>query len=77
MAQGHESHCMGWSVGSQPLVVDFSAGCLVEDAGLLVVRQLEYVQAIRALGARDVRVMLGHVLPNVIAPVVIATATTA
>ncbi len=39
---------------------------------VLVVRQLEYVQAIRALGARDVRVMLSHVLPNVIAPVVIA-----
>jgi ABC-type dipeptide/oligopeptide/nickel transport system permease subunit len=39
---------------------------------VLVVRQLEYVQAIRALGARDVRVMLQHVLPNVIAPVVIA-----
>ena len=39
---------------------------------VLVVRQLEYVQAIRALGARDIRVMLGHVLPNVIAPVVIA-----
>lgn len=39
---------------------------------VLVVRQLEYVQAIRALGARDVRVMLRHVLPNVIAPVVIA-----
>ncbi len=39
---------------------------------VLVVRQLEYVQAIRALGARDIRVMLQHVLPNVIAPVVIA-----
>ena len=39
---------------------------------VLVVRQLEYVQAIRALGAKDVRVMLRHVLPNVIAPVVIA-----
>ena len=41
MAQGHESHCMAWSVGSQPLVVDFTAGCLVQDAGLLVVRQLD------------------------------------
>jgi hypothetical protein len=41
MAEGHESHCMAWSVGSQPLVVDFTAGCLVEDAGLLVVRQLD------------------------------------
>lgn len=39
---------------------------------VLVVRQLEYVQAIRALGANDVRVILQHVLPNVIAPVVIA-----
>jgi ABC-type dipeptide/oligopeptide/nickel transport system permease subunit len=39
---------------------------------VLVVRQLEYVQAIRALGARDWRIMLRHVLPNVIAPVVIA-----
>lgn len=39
---------------------------------VLVVRQLEYVQAIRALGARDWRIMFQHVLPNVIAPVVIA-----
>ena len=39
---------------------------------VLVVRQLEYVQAIRALGAKDARVMMRHVLPNVIAPVVIA-----
>lgn len=39
---------------------------------VLVVRQLEYVQAIRALGAGDIRIMLHHVLPNVIAPVVIA-----
>ncbi|QJR38203.1 ABC transporter permease [Gemmatimonas groenlandica] len=39
---------------------------------VLVVRELEYVQAMRALGARDRRILLRHVLPNVIAPVVIA-----
>ena len=39
---------------------------------VLVVRQLEFVQAIRALGARDWRIIVRHVLPNVIAPVVIA-----
>jgi ABC-type dipeptide/oligopeptide/nickel transport system permease subunit len=39
---------------------------------VLVVRQLEYIQAIRALGAGDLRIMSQHVLPNVIAPVVIA-----
>jgi ABC-type dipeptide/oligopeptide/nickel transport system permease subunit len=39
---------------------------------VLVVRQLEYVQAERALGAGDARILVRHVLPNVIAPVVIA-----
>jgi hypothetical protein len=32
---------MPWRVDSQPLVVDFTAGCLVEDAGLLAVRHLD------------------------------------
>ncbi len=39
---------------------------------VLVVRTAEYVQAERALGAGDVRILARHVLPNVIAPVVIA-----
>lgn len=39
---------------------------------VLVVRQLEYVQASRALGGRDLRVVLVHVLPGVVAPVIIA-----
>lgn len=39
---------------------------------VLVVRDLEYVQAARALGAKGRRVMLRHVLPNVVGPVVIA-----
>lgn len=39
---------------------------------VLVVRELEFVQAIRALGGNDRRIIVMHVLPNVIAPVVIA-----
>jgi ABC-type dipeptide/oligopeptide/nickel transport system permease subunit len=39
---------------------------------VLVVRELEYVQAERALGAADARIIAMHVLPGVIAPVVIA-----
>lgn len=39
---------------------------------VLVVRDLEYVQAARALGAKGERVMLIHILPNVVGPVVIA-----
>ena len=40
---------------------------------VLVVRQLEYIQAARALGTPDRRIIARHVLPNVIAPVVIAS----
>jgi peptide/nickel transport system permease protein len=39
---------------------------------VLVVRELEYVQAMRALGAKNFRIILHHVLPAVIAPVLIA-----
>jgi ABC-type dipeptide/oligopeptide/nickel transport system permease subunit len=39
---------------------------------VLVVRALEYVAAARALGASDARVLSRHVLPNVVAPVVVA-----
>jgi ABC-type dipeptide/oligopeptide/nickel transport system permease subunit len=39
---------------------------------VLVVRELEYVQAMRALGARNGRIILRHVLPAVVAPVLIA-----
>jgi ABC-type dipeptide/oligopeptide/nickel transport system permease subunit len=40
---------------------------------VLVVREMEYVQAEKALGAADVRIIAFHVLPGVIAPVVIAS----
>jgi len=39
---------------------------------VLVVRELEYVQAMRALGARNRRIIMRHVLPAVVAPVLIA-----
>ena len=39
---------------------------------VLVVRELEYVQAMRALGARNARIIARHVLPAVVAPVLIA-----
>ncbi len=39
---------------------------------VLVVREMEFIQAERALGAADVRILVRHILPSVIAPVVIA-----
>ncbi len=38
---------------------------------VMVIRGLEYVQAARALGGSDVRILLRHVLPAVTAPLVI------
>lgn len=40
----------------------------------LSIRQQEYVQSARALGARDMRIMLRHVLPNSLVPILV-TAT--
>ena len=39
---------------------------------VLVTRALDYVQAARALGASDARIVSRHVLPNVLAPVIVA-----
>jgi peptide/nickel transport system permease protein len=38
---------------------------------VLKVREMEFVVAARALGARSLRVIAGHVLPNVINPVIV------
>jgi ABC-type dipeptide/oligopeptide/nickel transport system permease subunit len=38
---------------------------------VLAVREFEYVTAIRAVGARDIRIMFRHVLPNVISPTLV------
>ena len=43
----------------------------VARGSVLSVRARDYVEAARALGASDARVMLQHVLPNTIAPVIV------
>jgi peptide/nickel transport system permease protein len=40
-------------------------------AATLAIRQLAYVEAARALGASDLRVLLRHILPNLSGPIVI------
>ena len=37
----------------------------------LTLREQEFVQAVRALGARDARIIARHILPNVLAPVMV------
>jgi ABC-type dipeptide/oligopeptide/nickel transport system permease subunit len=43
----------------------------VARAAVLLVREHVYIEAARAVGARDTRILLRHVLPNVIQPVII------
>jgi peptide/nickel transport system permease protein len=40
-------------------------------ASVLVVRELDYVQAARAAGATDLRILWKHVLPNCMAPLIV------
>jgi peptide/nickel transport system permease protein len=43
-------------------------------AQVLAVREREFVEAARALGASDLRIILTHVLPNIIQPVIVQAA---
>jgi peptide/nickel transport system permease protein len=43
-------------------------------AQVLAAREKEYVEAARALGAADARILLRHILPNIIQPVIVQAA---
>lgn len=40
-------------------------------ASVLVVRELEFVQAAKAMGASHVRILMKHILPNCLAPLIV------
>ncbi len=37
----------------------------------MAVKKLEYIDAVRALGASDMRIILLHVLPNIVSPIIV------
>lgn len=41
---------------------------------VLALRELEYVQAARALGLKNLRIIIRHILPNVLGPVIVIAA---
>ena len=41
---------------------------------VLAIRDLEYIQAVRALGFSDVRIIMKHILPNLLGPVMVIAA---
>jgi peptide/nickel transport system permease protein len=40
-------------------------------ASVLVVREMDYIEAIRAAGATDARILIRHILPNCLAPLIV------
>lgn len=53
------------AVFSIPVFARISRGSTLE------VRQLEYIEAVQALGAGDFRIIAGHVLPNIMSPIIV------
>jgi peptide/nickel transport system permease protein len=65
---------LGPALGSAMIAVGISGMPLfirVVRGSTLVVRELAYVEAAQATGCRDVRVLVRHVLPNVVTPVIV------
>lgn len=42
---------------------------------VIALREMEYIQAAKALGAKDSRIILRHILPNVLGPVIVIAAS--
>ncbi len=42
---------------------------------VLAIKELEYIQAARALGLGDARIIFGHILPNILGPVMVIAAS--
>jgi peptide/nickel transport system permease protein len=40
-------------------------------ASVIQTKELEYIEAVRALGATRLRIMLGHVIPNSLSPIIV------
>jgi len=51
---------LGWAINTR-----------IIRSAVLAIRQQPYIEAARSFGATDVRVMLQHILPNVIAPIIV------
>jgi peptide/nickel transport system permease protein len=60
-----------WNVILALSIVYMPRTALLIRSTVLSVRELDYVQAARALGRRDLGIALGHILPNCLAPLLV------
>lgn len=52
-------------------LVNWTVSARIVRSQVLSARETEYVTAARALGANSIRIMVQHILPNIIAPVIV------
>ena len=45
--------------------------CRLVNASVKQVKEMEYIQAVRIMGASDKRILFVHILPNVLAPIIV------
>src|SRR5919201_1975119 len=58
-------------IGAILVVLLWTSVARVVRASFLSLREREYVEAARAMGASDVRIMLRHLLPNSVGPIIV------
>lgn len=64
--------------GLRNLMIAISIGSVpqfarIVRASILTVKEQEYIEAARAIGASDARIIISHILPNCIAPIIVQT----
>lgn len=64
-----------WTLALLLGVLSWTTLARVTRTKTMQVRELDYVSAARALGASDSRILLSHVLPNVLAPAIVLGTT--
>lgn len=70
--------CISTAFGASTLVLMISVGVAsvpafarVARAAVMTVRDQEYIEAARAAGARQYQIILGHIIPNALAPIAV------
>ena len=54
-----------------PLLFSIPALARIVRGSVLSVKEMDYITAVRSMGAGDFRIIFGHILPNVLAPIIV------
>jgi len=52
-------------------LLGWTSTCRVVRSSILQIKEMDYISAAKALGARHLRIVLRHILPNALAPVIV------